>query len=85
MNSTERPDRYVVGRDNMAGERDAVGENISAADDAIVRDMHLRHEQIVVADLRQSAAACGPSMDRHCLAYLIAFADLGLGGLAFVF
>ena len=47
--------------------------------------MGLGHKEIIVADLRQAAAARRSAVDRHEFAYLVAFADLGSGRFTGVF
>lgn len=84
MNAAKGADRYVVGCDDVAGECDAVGKDITIPDQAIVRDMNLGHEQIIVTNLRQAAAAGGAAMYSYSLADLVALADLGSRRFAFV-
>ena len=59
----------------MPAERGAGPEDRVAADVAIVRDVHVGHEQVAVADRRPAAAAGGAAMDGHELAEDVALAD----------
>ena len=54
----------VILHRDVAGQRGAIGENSVAADDAIVRDVRTRHEQIVAADARDAAALHGAAAHR---------------------
>ena len=69
----------------MAGERGAVRHDHAVADDAIVRDVRLGHDQTIIARLRQHAAARRAAMNGNELADAVSFADARLGRLAFVF
>jgi hypothetical protein len=56
-----------------------------AAELAIVRDVRLRHKQIVVTDASHAAAARRPAMYRHKFADLVSLAYLDRCRLALVF
>ncbi len=70
---------------HVSGERDRVTEHAAAADGHIVRDVRIGHQQVVVADLCQQAAALGAAMNRDELADRVPVADPREGALAFVF
>ena len=59
-------------------------EDRVAADMAVVRDVHVVHEQVAVADRRPAAAAGRAAMDGDELAEDVALADLEPRRLAFV-
>jgi hypothetical protein len=69
----------------MAGKRRRIRHYDVVTDLAIVCDVSLSHKQIIIADLRQAAAASGSAMNGHEFAYLIMFPDLGRGRFASVF
>jgi len=50
-----------------------------------VRDVHVIHEQVTIADRRHAAAALGAAMDGDELAEDVAGADFEASRLAFVF
>ncbi len=64
MHRAERSDICVVLHNHVAGERRAIGENRVAADDAIVGDVGIRHEEITAADPRHAAALRGAAAHR---------------------
>ncbi len=57
MDARERADRRVVADLDVAGQRRGVGEDDPASDVGVVRDVRVGHEQVVVADPRDPAAA----------------------------
>ena len=59
----------------MAGERRVVREDRVVADGAIVRDVHVGHDPVVVADARRAAALAGAAVDGDELADHVAIAD----------
>ena len=69
------PDVRVVLDDHVAGERGAVAEDRLVADMAVVRHVRVGHEQVVIADARQPAAAGRAAMNRRELADDVAVAD----------
>src|SRR5205085_10576718 len=69
----------------VTGEWCGVGHDDAVADQAIVRDVRLRHEEAIVARLRQHPAALRAAMVGDELADMIAPADARLGWLALVF
>ena len=77
-------DVRVVLNDHVAGQGGGVGHDHAVAEDAIVGDVGLGHQQTVVADLRQHSAAGGAAMDGYKLSNLIAPADARFGRFAFV-
>src|SRR5437867_7292031 len=64
--------------DDMARERRRVRHNYIVADQAIVSDVCLRHQETVVTDPRHSAATLCAAMDRHEFANASAASDLCL-------
>ena len=66
--------REVLDTD-VAAERRVRPEDRVAADVAVVRHVHVGHEQVVVADRRLAAAAGGAAVDRDELAEDVAAAD----------
>src|SRR5688572_8675688 len=78
----ELVDRGVAGQDHpvaelhVAGECRAVRHDALAADDAVVRDVRVRHEQAVVTDRGHAAAARRAAVDRAELPEHVAVADL---------
>ena len=75
--------REVIDLD-VPTERRAGPEDRLAADVAVVGDVHVRHEEIAIADRRAAAATGGASMNRHELAKDVAPADVERGRLALV-
>src|SRR6201991_1195642 len=69
----------------MPGERRVVGEHDMVAHLAVVRDMHVGQEPVVVADTRDTAAVTGATVDRDELTDEIAIADDDFGALALPF
>src|SRR5262245_16138141 len=61
-------ERGLIAYCDVPGERRAVGEHVAGSDYAIVRDVGLGHEQVVVADRGQRAAARGAAVHRHAFA-----------------
>src|SRR5690242_21781912 len=80
-----RADVRAVFDNHVAGECRRVGHDHAVADEAIVRDVGLGHDQAVVADARDHAAARGAAMNGDKLANLVACADARFGWFAFVF
>ena len=78
-------DVCAVGDLDMTGKCGGVGHYDFAADLAIVCDMRLCHKKIVIANLRQTAAARRPAMDRHKFADMISFSYLGRRRFALIF
>ena len=68
-------DRREVLDGDVAAERRGVAEDRVVADVAVVRDVRVGHEQVVVADRRDAAAARRAAMDGDELAEDVAAAD----------
>ena len=66
----------------MSAERRGIAENRVVADVAIVRNVRVGHEHVVVADVGDAAAPFGAAMNRHEFAKHVAIADDQLGRLA---
>ena len=62
-----------------------VRENGVAADLAVVRKMHVRHDPVVVADAGDADILGGAAVDRDIFADRIAVSDLNRGGLVSIF
>ena len=69
----------------MAAERRVVDQDDVVADLAVMRDMRADHEQAIVADPGDHAAALGAGVHRHVLADRVVAADLERRRLALVF
>ena len=69
----------------MTRNRGVVGEDRMVAHDAIMSDMGIGHDPVVVADERDARILDRPAIDRRVLANRIAIADLEPGILAVVF
>src|SRR2546430_9785358 len=76
-------DRPVADGD-MAGELAGVGEHRVAADLAVVREVHVGHDPVVIAHARTAAIQRGAAVDGDALAEGVAVADLDRGVLAAV-
>src|SRR4051812_47444829 len=74
----------ILDRD-MAGEGDTVGEDRMVANDDVVRDVYVGHEQIAIADRGKQAAALRAAMNRHEFADRVAMTDTGFRSLAAIF
>src|SRR2546421_6015221 len=72
MHARIRPYVRVVFDDYVARQRRGVGHYDMIANQAIVRDVCLGHEETIVAGLSNAAAAFCASMNRHELANAIA-------------
>src|SRR6185312_4174703 len=77
-------DRVILDH-HVAAERRVVDEDHVVADLAVMRDMRADHQQAMVADARDHAAAGGARVDRDMLADRVVAADLQRGRLAGVF
>ena len=64
MNPGKGADGRIVADLDVAGQRRRVGEDDPAADVGVVSDVGVGHEQVVVADPRDPAAAGGAAADR---------------------
>ena len=69
-------------RRDVAGELAGVGEDGVVADLAVVRDVHVGHDPVVVAEARDARVLHRAAVDRAVLADRVAVADLDRGGLA---
>src|SRR5215469_15247605 len=66
----------VVLYSHVACESSGVGHDYVVANETIMRDMHVCHQQAVAADSRYSTAARSSAVDRHALADHIVVANL---------
>src|SRR3569623_75588 len=76
---------HVILDHHMAGQRGIIGEDGVVADQAIVREVHVRHDPIVVADPGDAAALFGAAIEGAEFADDVAVADLEQSGFATVF
>jgi hypothetical protein len=65
MHPRVRADIRAVINGNMPGERSRVCHNDLIADETIVRDVSLGHQEAIITDLRQSPATSSATMDRY--------------------
>src|SRR3990172_2955040 len=84
MNQGEASEKSIVADMHMPGETRCIRENCSLSDAAVMRDMTVGHDEIVVTDDRLPAALDSPAIQRTVLAYGIAIADGEARGLALV-
>src|SRR5207253_5243946 len=82
MYRTQRADIGPVFDRDMSAERSGVRHDDVAADLAIMRDVRIGHDQVVIADLREAAALRRATIDRHELANLVVVADFKARALA---
>ena len=75
----ERAKHHEVVDGHVAGEGRAVGHHRARADLAVVRDVHVGHDPVVVADPGDSAPARRPAVEGAVLADDVAVADLEPG------
>ena len=68
----------------MARECGCIGHDHAVADQAVVSNVGLGHDQAVVADFGEHAAAGSAAVNGDEFTYLVALADVRFGGLAFV-
>ena len=84
VDAAERADGRPILNFDVPGEGDGVGEDDVATNDAIMRDVHVGHEPVAIADLGECAAAFGAAVDGDEFADGVAVADAGDGGFALV-
>src|SRR6185437_10938543 len=70
---------------DMTGEGDAIGEHRVASHDAVVRDVRVSHEEIVVADMGDGPVVDRAAVHRAAFAKDVAVTDLEAGRLAAIF
>ena len=76
---------HIVADGDMAGQRGVVGKNGVVTYHAVVRQMHIRHHPVVVANPRFTDASDRTQIKGDKFAYGIAVADDQLGRLSTVF
>jgi hypothetical protein len=74
-----RSDICAVGDLDMTGERRRIRHDDLVAELAVVSYVGLRHKEVVIPDLRETASAGCTAMDRDELADLIPLSDLSRG------
>ena len=85
MNAHQASDNDKIFDRDVATEGRAVRDDITIADDAIVGDMTLHHQKVLITDSRDHAAARSAGIERDIFANRIAIANQELARLAFVF
>src|SRR5687767_11713704 len=85
MNSGKGADSRVIFDNDMSCQSCCIGENYSASNNAVVRDVHSGHQIVVVAKDCRSASAQRASIDRHKFPYEIVAADPQVCGFTFEF
>ena len=80
--SVVRAEDHPVADVHVAGELACVGEDGVVADLAVVREVHVGHDPVVVADARDAGVLRRAAVDGDVLADGVAVADLDRGGLA---
>src|SRR5688572_12875548 len=75
MDAREGANRRVVLNRYMTGQRGRIRHDDVIAEHAVMADVRVRHEKIVIADFRVAAAPFGAAMDIHVLAKDIMVSD----------
>src|SRR5579883_317996 len=70
---------------HVPAQGDAVGEDRVASHEAVVRDMRVGHEEIIIADAGDALVVHGAAVDRAALAKDVAVTDLEASRLAPIF
>ena len=76
MDRAQRSHHRPLSDRDVAAQGRGIGQDDVVADDAIVRDMGVGHDQRVAANAGQSAALDGAAVDGDKLANLVVVADL---------
>src|SRR4029079_8536609 len=84
VDSAEGADVRPVLDDDMARKPHAVAQDHVVTDADVVSDVGVDHQQVVIADAGDQAAALGAAMDRDKLANAVAVPDPGFGALALI-
>src|SRR5258708_10272152 len=82
MHRTQRADTGPVFDGDVSTESCGVGHDDVAADLAIVCDVSVGHDQVVIADLGEAPALYGAAIDGDELTNLVVVADFQAGRLA---
>ena len=85
MDSDQPTHDHEVLDHDVAAERGAVGDDVTIAEEAIMGDVALHHQEILIAHPGHHAAACGPWIERNILAYRVTIADQKLARFALIF
>ena len=75
MHTRKRADRRMIFDQDMAGERSCVGHDDMVAQNTVVADVRIRHQEIVIPDPGVTAAAARSTMDIHVFTKNIVIAD----------
>src|SRR5688572_14636559 len=84
MNTGISADVGTVFNLDVSRERRSVGHDHAVADQAVVRDVGLGHDQTIVTGFRKHSTASRAAMNGDKLANLVPFADARFGRFAFV-
>ncbi len=76
---------HIIADVDMAGQGSVVGKNSVAAHHAVVRQMHISHNPVVIADAGFAQAGNGAGVEGGEFADGVAVADNQAGGLVAVF
>lgn len=82
LDGRKRADGGVIVHGDVPGERRAIHENRVAADLAIVADVRVGHDEIVIAETRDAAAFHGAAIHRGEFAKCVAVSDFERDALA---
>ena len=83
MHAAKPADNHVILNDHMARNGCRIDNNDPISQTRVMGDMAARHQQTVIANRGDAAAALGAKIDGHMLADGVALANLQLGHFAF--
>ena len=75
MYAGKGPNRRMISDRHMARERRRIGQNNVIAEQAVMTDMNICHQEIVIADPRLPAASFSASMNIHVFAEYVVVSD----------
>ena len=82
VHARQAAQEHPVAEVHVPGQLHGVGQDQVAAELAVVRDVHVGHDPVVVAQARDAGVLHGAGVDGHELADRVAVADLQAGGFA---
>src|SRR5690349_7217048 len=85
MDTRVSTDIRSIADENMSSERGRIRHDYSITNQAIMRDVCLRHDQAIISDPGEHSTACRAAMNRDKLPDLISSSNSGFGRLTFVF
>jgi hypothetical protein len=85
MDARVRPKSRVVFDDHVAGKHRAIREDNVAADPAVMSNVRLSHDEVVIADFSDVAAAFGAPLQRRKLSKGVSFAGTQQAPLSAIF